>query len=69
MHQEALDEGVGVKRFDLRAIAMLAVAEREAHAVALHIEQAMIGDGHPVSIAVGPCEYRGEYLQTSQFFP
>ena len=51
MHQKALDEGVGVEFFDLRAITLLAVAESEAHAVALHIEQAMIGDGHPVGIA------------------
>ncbi len=50
MHQEALDEGVGMELFDLCTIPLLVVAERKANLVALHVEQAMVGNRHPVSI-------------------
>lgn len=51
MHQEALDEGVSVELFNLGTITLLAVAERKANLVALHIEQTMVGNRHPVGIA------------------
>jgi len=51
MHQEVLDEGVGMELFNLSTITLLAIAARKANLVALHVEQTMVGNGHPVGIA------------------
>jgi hypothetical protein len=51
MPQEALDEGVSVKLRNLRTIPALAVAKGKANLVALHVEQTMVGNRHPVGIA------------------
>lgn len=51
MHQEALDEGVGIELRDFHTITVLSVAKGEAKLIALDVEQTMVGNRHPVGIA------------------
>ena len=50
MPQEALDERVGLKLYDLHAIALLPVAKGEANSVSLYVEQTVVGNGHAMGI-------------------
>lgn len=51
MQQETLDPGVGIKLRNLHAIAFLTVTKGEANVIALDVEEAMVGNGHPVGLA------------------